>query len=499
MLRADTPIGYLHMSGPSDVFKYEFFTANDISDRDPFSWDLHGSTTPGTGGPWTLIDSRSSYPSSNARLVPFGLANCDVRCAACAGPAQCTACKSSWVLFQGICSDTCLHGYHEVSQVCIDTDECMTSPCTAGSRCVNTIGSFLCLPFVRNAISIPSGATNIAGHFVLDNTAGGQSLSVDIHLGNFTAPGVVEYGPAVSPTLYSCASPSFTPIAGNALRVTCATVAGTGARLHLRVQLCHPQQATLCIRNSNTTASDWFSYPLPVISAATLRLTSQSNGTSHLIIPADSPSVRVTFAGVHLGQASSMSSTVVTYGPDEDITRFSCTLVALSDTALQCDTQPATYGVNLRFQLVSGIGPFAQVVQGIDRFSLFDQRPVLFSVAGCSNMVAQTLDCPTQGGAVLTLRGINFASPLAVLVGGASCAIIGNFTETLIHCGLPAGTGASQQVVISSINQFSAAQPLVSYAAPAVHQLVGCQAVPSSPLRIEACGRLGGQWITGMK
>lgn len=58
---------------PVTIDAYNFATANDANERDPVSWTLEGSTD---GINWDLIDLRTDYPTTTARLTyqtPFAL------------------------------------------------------------------------------------------------------------------------------------------------------------------------------------------------------------------------------------------------------------------------------------------------------------------------------------------------------------------------------------------------------------------------------------------
>ena len=56
-------------------------------------------------------------------------------------------------------------------------------------------------------------------------------------------------------------------------------------------------------------------------------------------------------------------------------------------------------------------------------------------------------------------------------------------TDTRLTCQLPAGTNTKQLVVVNQGQLFSIGVPLVSYAAPRVFRISGCQDVGERTLR----------------
>jgi hypothetical protein len=72
---------------------------------------------------------------------------------------------------------------------------------------------------------------------------------------------------------------------------------------------------------------------------------------------------------------------------------------------------------------------------------------------------------------------------------------ITEFTSTVIRCTLAAGKGYDQTVVVTSIFDSSSTYTLLSYGAPIVASVSGCQ-YDNSSLSTSNCDRNGGQSLT---
>src|SRR5690348_6393414 len=85
--------------------------------------------------------------------------------------------------------------------------------------------------------------------------------------------------------------------------------------------------------------------------------------------------------------------------------------------------------------------------------------------------------------------------PVSVFVSGHACSPAElKQNNTFVQCRLPAGVGAPESVVVSSQDQFSLSEQLVSYRGPTIAALNGC--TQKSPLSLVDCNRNSHPTIT---
>lgn len=129
-----------------------------------------------------------------------------------------------------------------------------------------------------------------------------------------------------------------------------------------------------------------------------------------------------------------------------------------SHTSLEC-TAPAQSGTNLKVQLKVGT-----------KFSNRD-KTVDYESAGISGIMP--LNGPTSGGYVLTVAGSGFGVPgdRSVYVDDNLCpAVSGSYSDTVIECTAPEGSGANVSVVVKGFENgdipVESAPALFTYDAP---------------------------------
>jgi hypothetical protein len=81
------------------------------------------------------------------------------------------------------------------------------------------------------------------------------------------------------------------------------------------------------------------------------------------------------------------------------------------------------------------------------------RTPVINRISGCSDVDNSTVDCPTKGNVTLTLYGVNFNSPLTILISSRVCVLLtlANTTD-MLTCLLPVGAGFLQSVSMVCAN-----------------------------------------------
>jgi hypothetical protein len=128
-----------------------------------------------------------------------------------------------------------------------------------------------------------------------------------------------------------------------------------------------------------------------------------------------------------------------------------------------------------------------QQSEGTDSIT-FPVTPSIDRVSGCTDVANATTNCPTAGGTVITLYGRNFVrsstSALTTTVGGVDCAgatPVDGTGSTQMTCTLRdsnGGTGVAVAVV--ALGQPSVARSLLSFANPAIDQIIGCNDCPTA-------------------
>jgi hypothetical protein len=359
------------------------------------------------------------------------------------------------------------------------------SPCPATAACFDTQTFYVCGPYAARNLTLLSGPHRSLNPLVLGSTRIGQTLSMQLNLGNTTAAKSVSVATSKAPLLtFPCASFSVLGTARAFVVVTirCALGPGVGANLSLVVSLCHPSGICLSARSNQT-----FSFPPPTLVNNSLHIEGSVNSTASLLLK-NSLLTRVAFAGLNLF-GTSTSEIAVSYGPGGAEAAFVCTVVTASDTSITCDTQANSFGQYMRFLVRIG----GQSVLSVFTISFPSNIPRLLYAWSpqCPGGV-----CPTAAvasGVVLTLTGDFFDSTSAVFVDGESCAPTRNVSKKHIECYLRDATGP-MSIVISSLGQFSAPLRTLFFALPSVSGISGCNS--AGPLLVDGCNRAGGQNIT---
>jgi hypothetical protein len=137
----------------------------------------------------------------------------------------------------------------------------------------------------------------------------------------------------------------------------------------------------------------------------------------------------------------------------------------------------STYGLNGSEQttamaILPGVGLTVLVIQSGGEVSAAKKQlsyavasVSIYTVSGCdtsSTMPYGTINCLTNGSAVLTISGNNFGTTaLTVAIGGRDCSVIDTYTNataSYLTCNLPAGTGKQQFVTLTDVSGTAAEQ-----------------------------------------
>jgi hypothetical protein len=185
---------------------------------------------------------------------------------------------------------------------------------------------------------------------------------------------------------------------------------------------------------------------------------------------------QIQFNGFNFGQNPELY-TQVRYGlNNSNVYDQVCAIVVgagSNDTTIMCKTSPGE-GCCYRF-VVSALGAVSS--PGTDIYK-YPTAPVVSRVSGCSDNGIFTTGCPTKGGSVITVIGLNFpasSTSTNVRIGVATCIITAFSTdETTLLCILPAGVGALQSVAVNVGPLFSQDKQLLSYAQPFISTITGC-------------------------
>eukprot|EP00808_Paulinella_micropora_P031445 g38250.t1 len=231
---------------------------------------------------------------------------------------------------------------------------------------------------------------------------------------------------------------------------------------------------------SSAPSSDSVSYPQPTYTDNSLRRPGSLPTEPATPLPALSQQAELlVFNGQHFGNDA--NAVQVTYrGPTKN---FTCTVQTVSNTEIQCLTQPSSNGeTGLVFYISIG----EQVVTGTDIYN-YPSVPLVdsISVSGCTTCtnIKYTCGCPTSGlnstgsPVTLTISGNKLSPPLEVFVAGKQCAEVsfsGTFPAAVVTCKLPTGAGFNQETVLAQSGLRASSKPFVSYAAPSVQSVSGC-------------------------
>jgi hypothetical protein len=445
---------------------------------------------------------------------------------------------------------------------CVDVNECDATAnggkyfvnCSAlhgsQSRCINTDGSYICVPVITIAPFTPGAAVPSSSLVMFDassrellprTAAGGQTIRFAMRTGaglvapyftrvRYQNPSVAFYADPALLT-YECtditvqrASEAARTAAGfDYFEVTCKLSAGQGAGLYLSVQYC--TRADGATSNAQTDCSRWnwhwsgsdtsadfafvgsndnvrVTYPMPAFVPSTLRAITAAGVTEmtndYVSATSLGENIAMDVDNMYLTRPGLVS---VTYGlgPPQDSYPHVCTFdqalassTGTGQSAVACHTEDNVNKFDLRFRLCVA----RRCVVSTDRYS-YPQVPIVESVYGCpvDNMLTQsTSECPTSGAGVrLSVTGTGFLEPMSVLVSGRQCTALDRVNATYFTCSLPANAGVSLSLIVKAGSQRTEARDRVSYTAPVITGIQGCEQVTATQVR--QCNRLGGNRI----
>jgi hypothetical protein len=133
--------------------------------------------------------------------------------------------------------------------------------------------------------------------------------------------------------------------------------------------------------------------------------------------------------------------------------------------------------------------------------------PSLFGITGCdagpaidadTTQAVLTVNCPTNGNAVITVSGANLVAPLTLTLGGVliKTAITLSAGNTLASFALPASAGGQDlTLAVSSSANDAQLRHALSYAPPVILNMTGCANGNTASLFLTGCARFGGQAV----
>jgi len=451
--------------------------------------------------------------------------------------------------------------WEPAAPTCVDINECDATlnggkhfvNCTAlhgaKSRCINTVGSFVCVPLVTLEPFLPSVAPGVAASHVIfkeatrelipSSTAGGQRIQFAVRSGagvvapyftrvRYLNPDKALYEDA-SLLTYECRSLSVNR-GSNAARaslgfdffvVECTLDAGQGADLYLSVQYCTAgvggigapdctrwnwewtgTQATTDLAQVGDNSGVRVSYPMHAFVPSTLHaitaagLTQMTNDYVSNSPLGEDLAMRVDNLFFN---RTALVEVTYGFGPPKDnyphICVFDRELAGASgngfDTVV-CHSEDNVNKLGLHFRLCVA----RRCAYSTDQYS-YPQVPTVDSVYGCASnnyLTGSTSECPTTGGNIrLSVTGTGFLEPLTVLVSGRQCGSLERANSTYFTCTLPANAGVALSITVKAGSQRVEARDKLSYAAPTIVAIAGCEAVSSTSIR--ECSRYGGNRI----
>jgi IPT/TIG domain/Transient receptor potential (TRP) ion channel/Tyrosine-protein kinase ephrin type A/B receptor-like len=338
----------------------------------------------------------------------------------------------------------------------------------------------------------------VTGDITATSTSGGEVVVLNGRFDGLTAANTkVVYG-----ITRSTNSSGFDPSSGT---YDCAVLGGSTTS-QIRCQLSDGIGAGLRFQvfvsnMASPLGTDTLSYPTPIITATSLRLSGES-GRSHVVAASSLGDILV-FNGQHFGQNPALCNPIVSVGA------YPCLVDTANsnDTQIQCTTTAATSSSRqkLFFSFTNGFGAFTRSSTSSDVFS-YPSAPTISSVIGCVTSGSATVDCPTTaidsaGNSIrLTITGDFFGYGIQVSVGAHKCTDVqpdSTSPSTTMTCLLPSGTGLSRQVLLSQNADRSALETsseLVSYGLASVASISGC--VGNGGRWPSACPRSGSITIT---
>jgi 6-phosphogluconolactonase (cycloisomerase 2 family) len=456
---------------------------------------------------------------------------------------------------QGPICSPCPYGYTGTGETgCIDIDECMINNggCHMDTNCINTPGSYFCRPQIQTG-SVGLRVMNIDNStgksvwttqpspFILPTTAGGQLIELQVtgNISNITIKYGETYYYPVGPShsFYPCANLSYSWNDTTLLTtIRCTTTPGIGPLLLLSLWhtrwVDHEYIDYVIQHSAPPSESDTFAYNHSIITAGTLHAADYPSyyafmggaPSTDLHLTSFNAGIRVAFNGYNFLPTGYSVGTVpklyVKYGPPHSPLKYDCALS--SDTTfdeIRCVTaqlDPLDDGAYMQFTLFWDDKEFS--VQSPD-FLHYPLPAIVRAIAGCPGQNGlQTTECNTEGGDIITICGTSFWNTVDVWIDSQACtntdatptywdssSVPGNFKypstincSTLITCRTPAGAGTDRAVSVRVQPTQSLAPTvyMVSYGAPNVTGITGCNQTAADGFNLAGCSRYGGDLIT---
>jgi hypothetical protein len=388
----------------------------------------------------------------------------------------------------------------------------------------------------------------------LVDTGGGDRLTFRVFTGESVAPWIsatierfatsriraVRYERLVEPKVrFPCtlSDVATVPNLPGFQRVTCLTAPGGGTGLVMSLYFCSPRRFTSSLSNwdgDETALEDegvscmwtrvsrpddptrWpihaysINYPPPTSTPSSLRSATFSDrtgtpnlvgrttngqketvvltGTNFFANPQQAGIMRVVFGTMVMLTAPNAIETAYKCAIDEDDAARSTV------TNVYCEMDFES-GLDLHF-LIDVLG---QSVITSDTFS-FPIKLRVFNITGCKPSADPaeahtTVACPTSGQNQMTVHGDGFLEPTAVYINGDEC-FISSRTNDYVHCTLPAGTGISLSVIVTSGSQYFEVPAMLSYAAPRITRMYSSQCMNVDSFNLYNCPRQGNSLLT---
>ncbi len=150
--------------------------------------------------------------------------------------------------------------------------------------------------------------------------------------------------------------------------------------------------------------------------------------------------------------------------------------VKIGDNVCAAFSSTQTYSY-LECQLAEGSGTNLPVVVTVDG-QVSASVPFNYDNPSITSVAPSV--ATTDGGVALVLTGNNFATSGTVTVGGQPCVISGSgWTHTRVECTLPAGTGTSKTVQLTTVSSQTTSSTAFSYAAPTISAVTSASGFPT--------------------
>lgn len=435
-------------------------------------------------------------------------------------------CHSSGFALNGSSERTCLNtGWSPEAPTCIDIDECSdinNNPCPSESECINTLGGYVCSPYVVTpalnfTLEPNNGQVDDNGtHLIAPTSHPGLQVTALIYIGRNThGVNTTYFGHAdpwhanpVARIISECHVQSVSNTLETDFKIlTCLTSYATGTALQMTIRFCYTSAMPNTIMCVNSAfGGGKIDYPTPTLSSGTIQSLTyplSNDALSSQIFALTNLGETIRFRGNYFSPTE--QHCLVWYGPDDDPLKYVCRVLPLKSnrTHMTCMTEDHREGTQLKFRVNCG----GLIVDSTDSYS-YPVNPVISTVSGCPEVAEGgigTAECPTSGlfdngtQVQITIQGHNFNFPYLAFIDGTSCLVEGNDTTT-IRCPLPIGSGLRVPVFISARAKFSVPVRTLSYAVPRITSIAPgqdstCEQDNGNPLSLINCARDGNEEI----